>query len=105
MNAKHTPGAIRAAEILTGGKYELPDLEHKAKTYSTDYGRKTVYGIADMIDRETAAPDLLAALEDAWRSLDRLANDPDDTNAQAEATRVAMAARAAIAKAEGRAGT
>ena len=49
-----------------------------------------------------AAPDLLAALGDAWRSLDRLADEPDNMHAWQEATRVAMACRAAIAKAEGR---
>ena len=44
---KHSPGAIRAAEIITGGSYEDKD-----KQYKTAYGRKTVEGIADIIDRE-----------------------------------------------------
>jgi hypothetical protein len=59
----HTPGAIRAAEAITGGKYELPHTTGKPmKLYNTSYGRKSVYGIADLIDRETAAPELLEAL-------------------------------------------
>ena len=53
--AKHTPGAIRAAEIITGGYY---GDGHK---YATNYGNKTVKGIADLIDRETHAPELLTA--------------------------------------------
>lgn len=52
-NTTHTLGAIRAAEIITGGKYG------DKKTYPTTYGRKTVEGIADIIDRETAAFELL----------------------------------------------
>jgi len=33
---KHTPGAIRAAEVITGGKYEEPHSSPTAlKTYPT----------------------------------------------------------------------
>jgi len=46
---KHTPGAIFAAEIITAGKYG------DSTKYSTVYGRKTVEGIADIIDRATAS--------------------------------------------------
>lgn len=45
--ARHSPGAIIAAEIITGGKYG------ERKTYFTTYGRKTVEGIADLIDLTT----------------------------------------------------
>ncbi len=50
----HTPGAIRAAEVITGGIYG-----ETHKRYSTTYGEKTLEGIADIIDNLTAAPDLL----------------------------------------------
>jgi hypothetical protein len=59
--ATHTPGAIRAAEAITGGKYEEPG-DGPLPMYPTSWGKKTVYGIADLIDRETGGPELLAAL-------------------------------------------
>ena len=49
----NTMGAIHAAKIIMAGK---PRIE-------TAYGPKGVIGIADLIDRETAAPDMLADLE------------------------------------------
>ena len=49
----HTPGSIRAAEIITGGTYGTDDR------YPTQNGPKTVEGIADLIDNMTGAPDLL----------------------------------------------
>jgi hypothetical protein len=49
MNA--TKGAMKAAEIIMGDKHRI----------RTDYGEKTIYGLADLIDRETAAPELLEA--------------------------------------------
>lgn len=52
----HTPGAIKAAELITGGKYG------ENKVYYTSYGQKSVEGIADLIDNETKAPNLLNAL-------------------------------------------
>ena len=52
---KHTAGAIRAAEIITGYKY------NEQKYIPTEYGRKTTEGVADLIDRETSTPDLLEA--------------------------------------------
>ena len=65
---KHTPGAIRAAEIITGGEYvpggsAMFTCDNCGCTIDTQHGCKTVEGIADLIDRETAAPDLLAAIE------------------------------------------
>lgn len=65
--SEHTPGAIRAAEIITAAKYE----DHKS-TYATLHGCKTTEGIADLIDRETAAPELLEALQlmiEVWKSM------------------------------------
>lgn len=47
-----TPGAIKAAEILTGGKFGSP------KRYPTTYGAKTVQGVAAVIDRWTQPFDL-----------------------------------------------
>jgi len=47
MSQQHLPGAIRAAEAITGGKYG------DGKLYSTAYGRKTVMGIADLIELDT----------------------------------------------------
>jgi len=75
MNAqKHTPGAIRAAEIITGGT--LGD----GNTYATTYGRKTVAGVADIIDGQTAAPDLLEACQGLLEHLpdDDWSDDPAD---------------------------
>ena len=61
MDTKHTPGAIKAAEVITGGRYH----EHQTKRtlYPTDRGDKTVEGIADLIDRETGTLDMLKALQ------------------------------------------
>ena len=79
--ARHTPGAIRAAEIITGGKYGEPDQ------YPTEYGAKTVEGYADLIDRETHAQDLLELAK-------LVAEYFEGTDAP-----LGIAARAAIAKA------
>lgn len=57
----HTPGAIKAAEAITGGTYG------DTTRYKTAYGMKTVMGVADIIDRKTAAPALLKALKYALR--------------------------------------
>jgi hypothetical protein len=59
---EHTPGAIRAAEILGFGSYT--DSKHRVPTANGD---KTIKGIADLIDMETAAPDLLEACKEAER--------------------------------------
>ena len=73
----HTPGAIRAAEIITGATYG------DGATIATKYGRKTVEGIADIIDRETGA----AAHA--------------DTGCDCPGTEAAKMLRAGIAKAKG----
>ena len=66
---KHTPGAIRAAEIITGGEYGSWRL------YVTTYGRKTVVGIADLIDRQTGAAELCRALRLAEIGFRQLAQE------------------------------
>ena len=87
---KHTPGAIKAAEIITGGKYG------EKQRYHTQYGDKTVIGIADLIDRETAAPDLLEACQLALDQICGKLHGIDTEN-----TVVLPALKRAIAKAKG----
>lgn len=54
---EHSRGAIRAAQVITGGAYS------NGKTlYKTAYGRKTVKGISEIIDELTNAADLIKAL-------------------------------------------
>ena len=63
---KHTPGAIRAAEIIASDFY---DEYHRTGCI----GRKTTEGIAsiaELIDSETAGPDLLQALLDLRNTYD-----------------------------------
>jgi len=54
---QHTPGAIKAATIIMGDEEYI----------FTTYGTKTHKGIADLIDNETAAPELLEVLENIIR--------------------------------------
>lgn len=61
---EHTKGAIEAAEIITGGKYE-----EKETRYHTSYGEKTVEGIADIISRKTKVTELLIATKGALAAL------------------------------------
>ena len=49
--AKHTRGATEAAWVIMAGKAKI----------ETEFGKKTLEGIADLIDRKTAAPELLRA--------------------------------------------
>jgi hypothetical protein len=49
---KHTPGAIKASKIIMNDR----------KLIRTDYGDKTEEGLADLIDNETAAPEMLDEL-------------------------------------------
>jgi len=76
---KHTEGAIRAAEAITGLKYGNPKL------HFTAYGRKTVEGIADIIDKETVAWKLLALVRGYRLSypLDSYADKADEIIAKA----------------------
>lgn len=48
---KHTPGAVCAAMVITG--FDYSDKKRKIKT---TYGDKTTEGIADIIEKNTAAP-------------------------------------------------
>ena len=69
VGAHHSQGAIRAAEAITGGVYG------DDKRYKTAYGHKTVMGIADMIETQTACaviPQLLEALEMALGTIERI---------------------------------
>lgn len=50
--SKHTPGAMRAAKIIMNGREFI----------NTEYGKKRLEGIADLVDRETAAPAMYEAL-------------------------------------------
>ena len=69
----------------------------------TDYGEKTIYGLADLIDRETTAPELLEALKGLFEHCAMVHNQWGDNSNQKEADNAIKAARAAISKAEGRA--
>jgi hypothetical protein len=55
----YTRGALKAAEVIMNGK----------KLISTDYGKKSLEGIADLIDRETAAPEMYEALKELYKEL------------------------------------
>lgn len=57
---KHTPGSMRAARILIFGR-EILDTLH---------GAKRVADIAELIDDETAAPELLEACEEILELLE-----------------------------------
>lgn len=93
--SEHTPGAIEAARIIIRGK----------KRIHTEYGFKTVRGLADLIDKQTAAPELLEAIK-ALTEVSHLINVRQHANAPigpevwSESHRAENAARAAIAKAK-----
>ena len=79
---KHTRGATEAAWVIMAGKAKI----------ETEFGKKTLEGIADLIDRKTAAPDLLKAAKYALSCL---------TNGDTLPEWTIRECRAAIAKAEG----
>lgn len=83
----NTPGALRAAAIITNGKIMIV----------SEYGNKTAKEIADLIDRETGASELLEAL----KYLDNAINEP---SLNIDIIEASDKARAAIAKAEGKEG-
>ena len=89
--SEHTLGAIRAAEAICGHDYS-----DKQRRFPTSYGSKTVEGIADLIDRETAAPELLAAISTLERYVSTRFEVPIN-----EISSAVLDARAAIAKAKG----
>lgn len=87
---KHTPGAVKIANIIMNGKNRI----------KTDWGEKSAQGIADLIDNETHAPELLEALKELvsrTKMLDQTATHEGITNCE-----VIAKARGVIAKAEGR---
>lgn len=105
-SAQHTRGALHLAEILIP---EGIDREGRPSRIATTYGSKTREGIADMIDRETAAPKLLAALRAALPCVEKVVSEWDEIEAgksrifdKARKTDQAMLVnvRAAIAEAE-----
>ena len=53
-HTKHTAGALKAAKIIMNGKARI----------KTEYGEKSIEGIADLIERETAAPEMYEALKE-----------------------------------------
>ena len=98
MNA-HTPRALRAAEIIMNDKHKI----------RTDYGEKTVYGIADLIETETGLPELLEVLKRARIALtfyrEWMSEHCPEGNGSTQypyGIDVENGARAIIAKAEGR---
>ena len=91
--ASHTPGAMRCAEIIIA---EGIDRRGRTAKIKTAFGEKTREGIADLIDRETGATELLRALEMVARSWDQ-AGQSQNVNPESPLGIV----RAAIAKARG----
>lgn len=94
MNA--TKGAMKAAEIIMGDKHRI----------RTDYGEKTIYGLADLIDRETTAPELLAVCKQTWHyihSRQRPGDDGERDNPSYTINIIEKCLSEAISKAEGRA--
>ena len=71
MKQHHTPAALRLAQIIIP---EGIDRRGRASLLATYYGYKTREGIADMIDSETGAPEMLAACKAALKYLE--ANRP-----------------------------
>lgn len=67
--------AQRIAEILIP---EGNDRKGRETTIPTIYGRKTREGIADLIERETGASKLLAALEKLLSTLNQIRKNGDD---------------------------
>lgn len=76
---EHTQGAVEAARIIIRGK----------KRIHTEYGFKTVRGLAALIDRKTGAADLLAACK---RGLDALEIEQlaQDANGNSEAAKASQ---------------
>jgi len=94
----HTKGALRAAEAIMNDKHKI----------RTDYGEKTVYGIADLIERETGLPELLEACKDIleWIDVSGLASTKSGGSGvlayNGTEYNVVTQLRQAISKAEGR---
>ena len=89
---KHTPGAVRAAKTIMNGH----------KLINTAYGRKTEEGITDLIERETGAEELLAALKGLFEHCAMVHKHSGEGSNQREADAAQKLARAAIDRAEAR---
>lgn len=73
MSAQHTQGAKRLAEILLP---EGIDRKGRASRLATACGPKTREGLADLIDNESGARELLDTLRDLADMLDSMT--PED---------------------------
>ena len=85
MNTKHTRGALRAAKIINGSEALV--------CHQTPHWLPDGSDLAAIIDRETAAPEMLAALKNLVD--DALANGMHSSEPRI------IEARQAIARAEG----
>lgn len=63
---KHTKGAMKAAKIIMGDK----EGQFEELIFTT-FGTKNLEGLAAIIDDQTAAPDMLEALENLVLPLDK----------------------------------
>ncbi len=100
---KYTPAALRLAAIIIP---EGIDRKGRPSRIATTYGLKTREGIADLIDRESASPDLLAALDWLVKCANPyvFAQSPEERNyAFKDIAHALDRAQKAINKAEGRA--
>jgi hypothetical protein len=61
---EHTAAAIKIAETMTGDTYDC-----QYRYYSTAWGKKTVRGLADMIDNETHLRELLSTCDELLRQV------------------------------------
>ena len=68
-----TPGAIRAAQIIT---QRIITEEKEFFIWTPLISKKTVEAFADLIDRETALPDLLEAAKTALQAMQDCYNAP-----------------------------
>ena len=85
---KPTPGAIRVAELLTGGKDDDSPTAYNAKC-----GLVTVRQLAQIIDRETAAPELMAGCKEFLDAIEAEVNLKCWAVAQANQTMAKLALR------------
>jgi hypothetical protein len=97
---KPTPGALRAADKI------LEPIEGKLSKEVKDLRPLTLEVLARVIDRETAAPDLLAALRNALRAFESMYDDLEqgadgDKVFHEESYWPVLKIKSAIAKAEG----
>jgi hypothetical protein len=92
----HSPGAIRAAVAITGYSYG------SHAWCETSYGLKTCEGVADLIDCETAAQELLRSLQWILELAIGHAVDAGHDRKHVETCAWVKEAREVIAKAERR---